>query len=342
MIYEYQCTRCKDDEGNPQRLDIIKPVKDCSKPEQCAVCKSTLQRIYSFERTPEFVEFYDDQYKTNISSARQEAKLMKAHGHIHAQDNDNMRKKFAYDLKRKKRQPKYSYAGQVKHLIQKHQDWRQGKKPLRVYKKIAPTIRSNMGDTEPMVMEDGMKQADSTKETSQKSKQDLFPTTTSWLEDFRASLSALQESDLDLTKRGELSFLKSHGFSETKDPNVFYSKTCEAYYLTTLEKLSKSYLKFSPTLGIELNGRYLILKTSGFPRTGKECSLSDILEDKVDEKYFLSQKAVEYMMTKKQQNVLQPQIGKASAAMEQPASKSQTPSTPTITKDSAPTNKEQA
>jgi len=45
-------------------------------------------------------------------------------------------------------------------------------------------------------------------------------------------------------------------------------------------------------LGIELNGRYLILKTSEFRRTGNECSLSDILEDKVEDKYFLTEKAI--------------------------------------------------
>ncbi len=38
-------------------------------------------------------------------------------------------------------------------LIQKHQDWRQGDEPLREYTDVAPTIRANMGDNMPMVVE---------------------------------------------------------------------------------------------------------------------------------------------------------------------------------------------
>ena len=128
----------------------------------------------------------------------------------------------------------------------------------------------------------------------------LFPnnsqTSTSWLADFRAKHSLLQVKEGDSMTQEELSFLKSQGFLESKHQGVFYSKTLKAYYLTTVEKLSKQYLKFSPTLGIELNGRYLILKTSEFHKTGKECSLSDILEEQVDQKYFLSEKKAQKLM----------------------------------------------
>lgn len=40
--------------------------------------------------------------------------------------------------------------------------------------------------------------------------------------------------------------------------------------------------------GILSNGTLLTAKTSAFPKTGSACSLSDILETSVDEKYFLS------------------------------------------------------
>lgn len=36
-------------------------------------------------------------------------------------------------------------------IVQKHQDFRQGKKPLRMYEETSPTIRADMGDTQPMV-----------------------------------------------------------------------------------------------------------------------------------------------------------------------------------------------
>ena len=43
--------------------------------------------------------------------------------------------------------------------------------------------------------------------------------------------------------------------------------------------------------GMTVNGNCLIANIS-FHKTGSESSLSDILEDKVDEKYYLSEKSV--------------------------------------------------
>ena len=45
--------------------------------------------------------------------------------------------------------------------------------------------------------------------------------------------------------------------------------------------------------GTTLNGRYSILKTSECRKTGKGCTLSDILEPKAPEKYFLSRQQME-------------------------------------------------
>ena len=129
-----------------------------------------------------------------------------------------------------------------------------------------------------------------------------YPTSTYWLEDFLARHSALQEKGQDLTMQEVHCFLRSQGFSDTNDPDIFYLRTWEAYYLTMIEKLSSKYLKFCPTLGIELNGNYLILKTSDYPRTGPECSLLDILEDNVPDKYFLSDKAVKYLKDRMEAN----------------------------------------
>ena len=143
--------------------------------------------------------------------------------------------------------------------------------------------RTNGTNTQHKSTEKNLEKGNYMKETSQKLIQETSQTMTCWLEDFLAKHSALRVKEQDLMTLEELSFLKSQGFSETGDPDVFYSKTSKAYYLMTVEKLSKQYLKFSPTLGIELNGRYLILKTSEFHRTGKECSLSD--KEKIIDKY---------------------------------------------------------
>src|SRR5574344_90125 len=124
----------------------------------------------------------------------------------------------------------------------------------------------------------------------------LIPTNSltliSFVQDFLANLFQLQAKDEDLTTPEVHSFLKSHGFCPTKSPNTLFSKTLKGYLTTTLDELSELSLKFSPTLGIACNGRFLILSSSAFLKTGKECTLSDVLEQNVSEKYFLSQDAI--------------------------------------------------
>ena len=122
-------------------------------------------------------------------------------------------------------------------------------------------------------------------------------TLTSWLEDFLAKHSAWLDSDEDLTIQEEHSFLISQGFSTTKDPEIFCLKMLKVYYLMTAAKLSRQCLGFSPTWGMSLNGRYLTAKISESPRIGKECSLSDILEEEVDDKYFLSDEMAQKLMS---------------------------------------------
>src|SRR5574344_863563 len=116
--------------------------------------------------------------------------------------------------------------------------------------------------------------------------------------DFLVNLFQLQEKDEDLTTQEALCFLKSHGFSKTKNPNILYSKMLKGYLTTTVEELLQLSLKFSPTLGIKCNGRFLILSSSAFLKTGNVCTLSDVLETNVLEKYFLSQEAIQRIISK--------------------------------------------
>jgi hypothetical protein len=48
--------------------------------------------------------------------------------------------------------------------------------------------------------------------------------------------------------------------------------------------------------GMMSSGRCLTANISGFPRIGRECSLSDILEERVPDKYFLSDKLLKALM----------------------------------------------
>ena len=134
--------------------------------------------------------------------------------------------------------------------------------------------------------------------TSEKLTHQQCQTLISSVVDFLANLSLLQEKDEDLKTPEAHSFLKSQGFCTTKNPNILYSKTLKGYLTTTVEELLQLSLKFSPTLGIKCNGRFLILSSSAFLKTGKGCTLLDVLEQNVPEKYFLSQAAIQRILAK--------------------------------------------
>ena len=149
-------------------------------------------------------------------------------------------------------------------------------------------------DTQPRFIDDTSENV--TSGTSQPSLFQTFQTTTFSAEDFLVRLSAfLEEEGGSMTPEVHY-FLTSHGFFGTKDPDIFYSKTSRVYLVTKLEKLSKQCLGFSPILGMEFNGNYLIRKTLGSPKAVKGYTLSDILEKNPDPKYFLSTKALKYVL----------------------------------------------
>jgi len=87
--------------------------------------------------------------------------------------------------------------------------------------------------------------------------------------------------------RGTL-FLKSHGFLPTKNPNIFYSKTLKVYLAMTVDVLCKQSLGFSPKQVMSCHGVFIIRKIMEYHSHGNECTLSDILEADVSERYYLS------------------------------------------------------
>lgn len=128
--------------------------------------------------------------------------------------------------------------------------------------------------------------------TSQQYQMNLFGESevlTLSVEDFRAKLSRLQENEKVLKILEELSSLKlqgSHLFSDHAIYSLRTSKDC----LTTKGVL-RSRQSSEPWMnsGMMWNGKCLTLKTT-YHRTGSEYSLSDILEENVPEKFFLSKK----------------------------------------------------
>ena len=94
-----------------------------------------------------------------------------------------------------------------------------------------------------------------------------------------------------------LSFLKLLGLQKKKDHLIYSLRTSEAYSLTTKEeRLTQS----SPRLmkwGMMRNGKCLTANIS-FHKTGNVSSLSDILEENVPDKYFLSESMTKKLMQK--------------------------------------------
>ncbi len=87
-----------------------------------------------------------------------------------------------------------------------------------------------------------------------------------------------------------LYFLKSCGWQKYETLNIFSLRTSKDFFPTMEDKLSEQSSQLWGNVGMMSNGRCLTAKILEFPKIEKECSLSDILEGEVDQKYFLSQK----------------------------------------------------
>jgi len=117
------------------------------------------------------------------------------------------------------------------------------------------------------------------------------------VEDFHAKHSALLESDKGLNILEEHCSLKLQGQLNKSNHGIYSLKMLKGYYLTTKVKRSEISSIRWMNLGMTLNGKCLTLKISQqknaqHHKTESEFSLSHILEDQVDEKYFLSQEKV--------------------------------------------------
>ena len=80
--------------------------------------------------------------------------------------------------------------------------------------------------------------------------------------------------------------------------NIFFLKMFPDCLVITKGKHSLQSCERWMNWGMVLNGKCLTADIM-YPKTGSACSLSDILEDSVDDKYFLSQRAIDRLMSYK-------------------------------------------
>lgn len=108
------------------------------------------------------------------------------------------------------------------------------------------------------------------------------------VEDFRVKVSQLLANEEDLKKLEELSSLKLQGSHLFSNPSIYslrMSKDSSAIQAVIHSRpSSKPWMGWGTTV----SGSCLTAKISEFHKTENVCSLSDILEENVDKKYFLS------------------------------------------------------
>ena len=136
-------------------------------------------------------------------------------------------------------------------------------------------------------------------ETAQKSNGKKLKTLIASLEDSLAKRSVSLENVGGSTIQEERSFLKSLDALGKNNHAYVCLKTSKAYYHTTKVTRSLPSLPRWMNWGTTVNGKCLTARISVSHKTENECSLSDILEDEVDEKYFLSDEATKRLLSYK-------------------------------------------
>lgn len=119
---------------------------------------------------------------------------------------------------------------------------------------------------------------------------------TLFAEDSHVRRSALQVKDEESLILVELFSLKLQDLFQLLDLGTLSARMLKVFCHMTKGELSpQSYPRFQ-SWGITSNGRFLTAKISASHKTGSAYSLSDILEQQVDEQYFLSQEQTEKIL----------------------------------------------
>src|SRR3990172_6413980 len=120
------------------------------------------------------------------------------------------------------------------------------------------------------------------------------PRLTSSLSDFLVRICLLLESEEASQQVEAAYFLKQCELLGLQDPVILSLKTSKVFSQATKDETGLPFYERLPTLGMMVNGNYLI--QGGYcPKIESGYSLLDILEENVDQKYFLSEKATQYL-----------------------------------------------
>ena len=135
-----------------------------------------------------------------------------------------------------------------------------------------------------------LEQENSMKETSEQLILPQFQTTTLSLEDFLANLSVLLASGEDLKILEAHCSLKSAASLGLAKLNIYSLRTSKDCSIIIRERHLKPLSERWMNWGMTVNGKCLTANFEEYRNTGNGFSLSDILEENVDTKYFQSEK----------------------------------------------------
>ncbi len=136
-----------------------------------------------------------------------------------------------------------------------------------------------------------------TSATSPKSTQTNYQTLTASLAASLAKHFLSQGSEKDLKTPEGHSSLTLREYCEQNSLDYSSLKTLKDFSVTTVGELSKPSSKRLMNWGMTVNGKCLTARITESPKTESVSTLSDILEEHPDQKYFLSEKALENLMT---------------------------------------------
>lgn len=114
------------------------------------------------------------------------------------------------------------------------------------------------------------------------------PISLSFAQDSLARLFQLLEGKAALTISEARSFLRSRGLLKRSDQRICSLRMLRDCFLTTTGELSRPSSPRLQSWGMVSNGLCLTASISAYRKGVSGCSLSDILEGDVEEKYFLS------------------------------------------------------
>ncbi|CZS01885.1 Uncharacterised protein [Clostridioides difficile] len=139
------------------------------------------------------------------------------------------------------------------------------------------------------------------KEILEKLEQKISQEQMSGVLDSHVKTFLLQGNNLDSEENVQVYFLQLQNLLENSkkkiDPSIYLLKTLKIYLVLMEDLISSKFSLNWMKSAMMQSGKFLILKTSEYPKIENEYSLLDILEDEVHEKYFLSKEKVEKILS---------------------------------------------